>query len=68
LKRDALFRVRATVGLVGTVWTLFDRNHARDYHVIAHALSPIRVTRRLPSRRFLHTARIWWYKRDNIHV
>jgi hypothetical protein len=42
--------------LMGTVWALFGRNHARDCHVITHALSLIRVTRRLPSCRFLHTA------------
>jgi len=63
-----MFRVRAAVGLVGTVRTLFGRNHAHDCHVIAHALSLILVTRRVPSCRFLYTARIWWYKRDENRV
>jgi hypothetical protein len=47
-RRDALFRDRV---LMGTVWFWLVRNHARDCHVIAHALSLIRITLHLPSSR-----------------
>ena len=38
------------------------KKHARDFHVITHALSLMRVTLRLASSRLLHATQSCWYE------
>jgi hypothetical protein len=61
--------VTAQSWLNRTVWLLKkkrkrkkERNHARNFHVITHALSLMRVTPRLASSQLLRATQSCWYK------